>query len=132
MRYKLTFLGGVAVGYVLGARAGRARYEQISDLASRVAATDAAQKARETAMEQATHLADVAKSTVGDKVANVGDKVAAVVVDGRHKIEEALGDKLPERLRTHDEDDPTAADVDGVPSPRTPTVTTTNGSGSAV
>ena len=93
MRYKLTFLAGAAVGYVLGARAGRARYEQISDLASRVAATEPVQRARETAVEQATHLADVAKTTVGDKV-------GAAVADGRHRVEDALGDRLPERLRS--------------------------------
>ena len=95
MRYKLTFLAGVALGYVLGARAGRARYEQLSDLASRVAATEAVQRARETAAEQAAHLADIAK-------ASVGEKVGAAVADGRHRVEEALGDRLPERLRSRD------------------------------
>jgi hypothetical protein len=29
MRYKATFVTGFAAGYVLGAKAGRARYEQI-------------------------------------------------------------------------------------------------------
>ena len=95
MRYKLTFLAGAAVGYVLGARAGRARYEQISDLASRVAATEAMQKARDTAVEQAAHLADMARTTVGEKV-------TAAVADGRHRVEDALGDKFPERLRSTD------------------------------
>ena len=95
MRYKLTFLAGAAVGYVLGARAGRARYEQLSDLGSRVAATDTVQRARDTAFEQASHLADVAKATVGDKV-------GSAVADGRHRVEDALGDRLPERLRSTD------------------------------
>ncbi len=95
MRYKLTFLAGAAVGYVLGTRAGRARYEQISEVAGRVAATDAVQRARDTAVEQATHLAEMARSTMGDKV-------GAAVADGRHKVEEALGDRFPERLRSTD------------------------------
>jgi hypothetical protein len=95
VRYKFTFLAGVALGYVLGARAGRARYEQMSDLASRVAATEPVQKAREAASEQASHLADVARAAVGEKV-------GAAVADGRQRVEEALGDRMPERLRSTD------------------------------
>ena len=56
VRYKLTFLAGGAVGYVLGAHAGRTRYEQLSHLGSRVAAMESVQRARETAVEQATQL----------------------------------------------------------------------------
>ncbi len=36
MRGKLLFVAGAAVGYVLGARAGRKRYEQIKSAAARV------------------------------------------------------------------------------------------------
>ncbi len=36
MRGKLLFITGAAVGYVLGARAGRKRYEQIKSTASKV------------------------------------------------------------------------------------------------
>lgn len=35
MRGKLTLIAGVAVGYVLGSRAGRARYEQIAKVAGK-------------------------------------------------------------------------------------------------
>jgi len=99
VRYKLTFLAGAAVGYVLGAHAGRARYEQLSHLGSRVAAMESVHRARETAVEQATHLADKARVTVGDKV-------GAAVADGRHRVEDALGDRLPERLRSTDATSP--------------------------
>jgi hypothetical protein len=102
VRYKLTFLAGAAVGYVLGSRAGRARYEQISELGSRIAATEPVQRAREAASEQAAHLAVVAKTTVGEKV-------GAAVADGRHRVEDALGDKLPERLRSSDPRPPTTS-----------------------
>ncbi|MGW5875721.1 hypothetical protein ACWFMI_04070 [Nocardiopsis terrae] len=37
MRYRITFVAGLAIGYVLGAKAGRARYEQLSRTARRVA-----------------------------------------------------------------------------------------------
>ena len=121
MRYKFTFLAGAAVGYVLGAKAGRARYEQISGLATRVAETEAVQRAREVAAEQAAHLADVARSTVGEKV-------GAVVADGRQRVEEALGDKLPERLRSTGGNSPTA----GVPPTMQTAPPTTNGSSTGV
>jgi hypothetical protein len=121
VRYKLTFLAGAAVGYVLGAKAGRARYEQISGLASKVAETEAVQRAREAAVEQATHLADVARSTVGDKV-------GAVVADGRQRVEEALGDKLPERLRSTSG----SSRAVGVPPTMQTEPRTTNGSGTGV
>lgn len=99
MRYKLTFLAGGAIGYVLGARAGRARYEQLSNLGSRVADMESVQRARETAVEQAAQLADKAKAAVGDKV-------GAAVADGRHRMEDVLGDRMPERLRTTDATSP--------------------------
>ena len=35
-RYRITFLTGLAVGFVLGARAGRERYEQIKRATRRV------------------------------------------------------------------------------------------------
>lgn len=34
MKSKVTFLAGAAVGYVLGARAGRARYEELKSTAT--------------------------------------------------------------------------------------------------
>lgn len=37
MRYRITFATGLAIGYVLGARAGRARYEQLARVARKVA-----------------------------------------------------------------------------------------------
>ena len=37
MKNKLTLLIGIAIGYVLGARAGRERYEQLKATATRAA-----------------------------------------------------------------------------------------------
>ncbi|MEU3310481.1 hypothetical protein ACWGSK_13090 [Nocardiopsis sp. NPDC055551] len=37
MRYRITFVAGLAIGYVLGAKAGRARYEQLTRTARKVA-----------------------------------------------------------------------------------------------
>lgn len=103
MRYKLSFIAGAALGYVLGARAGRQRYEQLSDLGARVAATPPVQKAKDTATEQVSHLAEQAKHAVGDKVAAVVADGKEALVEGRHRVEDALGDRLPERFRSDDE-----------------------------
>lgn len=44
MRGRLIFVTGAALGYVLGARAGRARYEQIKSASSRVWNSNGVQK----------------------------------------------------------------------------------------
>lgn len=109
MRNKLTFIAGAAIGYVLGARAGRQRYEQISDLGARVAATPPVQKAKEAATEQVANLADTAKRAVSEKVgAAVADGKEALA-EGRHRVEDALGDRLPDRFRSDDAETSTGA-----------------------
>ncbi|GLU46325.1 hypothetical protein [Nocardiopsis ansamitocini] len=44
MRYRITFVAGLAVGYVLGTKAGRARYEQITRAARRITENPAVQE----------------------------------------------------------------------------------------
>ncbi|CAM3722320.1 hypothetical protein [Nocardiopsis rhodophaea] len=44
MRYRITFAAGLAIGYVLGAKAGKARYEQIARTARRIAESPAVQE----------------------------------------------------------------------------------------
>lgn len=59
---KLTFLLGTAVGYVLGAKAGQKRYEQIKGRATQLWSSEPVQakvdSARQTVMEQAPAVAD--------------------------------------------------------------------------
>ncbi len=62
MRYRITFAAGLAVGYVLGAKAGKARYDQIAAATRRVAESPAVQ---ETA------------GLVGAQVSNAGKTVCA-------------------------------------------------------
>lgn len=65
---KSSLLIGVAIGYVLGSRAGHERYEQIKSGASRVAQNPkvqaAAGRAQEAVGQQAAAVADVAKEKV--------------------------------------------------------------------
>ncbi|MFC7643944.1 hypothetical protein ACFQX6_26645 [Streptosporangium lutulentum] len=45
MRYRLMFGVGLAVGYVLGSRAGRERYEQLKRMAHRLSDNPSVQEA---------------------------------------------------------------------------------------
>jgi hypothetical protein len=68
----LLFIG---IGYVLGARAGRERYEQIKSFAMRV-------QSNPTVQQTASKAADVAKETapvVKDKVAQAADAATSKV-----------------------------------------------------
>lgn len=72
MRYRFTFLAGLAVGFIIGARAGRERYEQLKTLASKAKDSPAMQQAAGAAQAQAASLARAAKDratqTVGDRI----------------------------------------------------------------
>ena len=72
---KLTLVAGFAAGYVLGAKAGTQRYEQIVAKARELAGQPAVQEVRSTLAETASQLGENAKDTVNETVAAVGDKV---------------------------------------------------------
>lgn len=59
MTGKVLFIAGMAVGYVLGARAGRKKYEQIRERAKSLWNSDAIQKS-------VNHAQGFAKNHVGD------------------------------------------------------------------
>ena len=75
-RYRLTFITGVAVGFVLGARAGRERYEQLKRATRRVTDSPAAQQAAGAVQAQAANLAKATKQKVAD---GLPDKVTNYV-----------------------------------------------------
>ena len=68
MRYKMTFITGLATGYVLCSKAGRTRYEQIARMASSVWNRPIVQGATETLGSKASSLVGTAKSTVTNRV----------------------------------------------------------------
>ncbi len=76
---KIVLLAGVAIGYVLGSKAGRERYEQIRSGARKVAdnptVKSATAKAQDVAATQAAAAADVAKEKVSDAASAAADKV---------------------------------------------------------
>ncbi|MFI2199878.1 YtxH domain-containing protein [Streptomyces sp. NPDC020192] len=67
MRYRLTFVAGLALGYVLGTRAGRERYEQLKKSAQRIAQNPAVRNTAETAAQQGRQYAGKAFHSVGDR-----------------------------------------------------------------
>jgi len=68
MRYRVMFGAGVAIGYVLGARAGRERYEQIKRAAQRLADSPAVQAAAGVVQQQASGIAGAARDKAAAKL----------------------------------------------------------------
>jgi 6-phosphogluconate dehydrogenase (decarboxylating) len=84
MRYRLTFMTGALVGYVLGTRAGRERYEQLREMAGRVAKNPAVRNTAETAVQQGRTAAVKAADTVSTKY---GDHLPDSV---QHKVRQKV------------------------------------------
>ncbi|MER6189495.1 YtxH domain-containing protein [Streptomyces cyaneofuscatus] len=85
MRYRLTFIAGVALGYVLGTRAGRERYEQLKKSARQFTENPAVRNAAESAAHSGRDFAGKAYHSVSDKV---GDKVPASVAERVRSLKE--------------------------------------------
>lgn len=79
---KLMLLTAAGVGYVLGAKAGRTRYEQIRQGARKIA--------RNPKVQSAAHHAS---ETVQDAAPVVKDKVVAAAEKVRHHGEDAADDQ---------------------------------------
>ncbi|MFI9273728.1 hypothetical protein ACIGXM_23900 [Kitasatospora sp. NPDC052896] len=89
--WKLTLVVGAAAGYVLGARAGRERYEQIAATARRISQNPKVQDATHRARESAGSVAGKAAHAVTDRVGE--------------RLPDALTDRVPYFHRRHEEDD---------------------------
>ncbi|GAA3538189.1 hypothetical protein AFL01nite_13130 [Aeromicrobium flavum] len=74
---KLVLLTAVAIGYVLGTRAGRGRYEQIKRQADKVWHADPVQNAAHKAQDTATTTA----ADVGHRVAETAKDVSSTVTE---------------------------------------------------
>lgn len=76
---KISLLVAGGVGYVLGARAGRGRYEQIKSGAQKFAGNPKVQAAKDKAtdavVQQASAAAEVAKDKASDVAHAAADKV---------------------------------------------------------
>jgi FAD/FMN-containing dehydrogenase len=84
MQYRLVFFTGLGIGFVLGARAGRERYEQLRKLARKTADNPTVQQAAGAIQAQAASYAKAA-----------GGKVADGAGAARAKVGGALHDHVP-------------------------------------
>ncbi len=77
MRYRWVFMTGLGIGFVLGARAGRERYEQLAKLARKAADSPAVQQAAGAMHAQALGVAKAARQRLRERTetarARVGD-----------------------------------------------------------
>ncbi|MFF7729944.1 YtxH domain-containing protein [Streptomyces sp. NPDC008001] len=92
MRYRLTFMVGAAVGYVLGARAGRERYEQLRKGAQQIAQNPAVRNTVESAAQNGRALASRALTQVGDRMPDsVSERVRSLRGRGQGAAEDDWG-----------------------------------------
>lgn len=100
---KMSFLAGVGVGYVLGARAGRQRYEQIKSGAQGVWNNPKVQ-------ETVSHAQDLA----AQKAPEVQHKIAETASTAVHKMSDKVGSS--DDAKHADEGDGTAYSTPGTPA----------------
>lgn len=94
---KLTILIAGAAGYVLGARAGRERYDEIKDLATKVRKNPTVQQKTQQAVDTAKAQAPVVKDKVAE-AAGTAKATAAAKVSGNGSGSSADGDFPDESL----------------------------------
>lgn len=95
MRYKAAFIAGAVVGYVLGTRAGRERYEDLKKSAQRVIEHPKVQQAAVSFRIQAGELVVTAKDKAGEFTVTCKDKVSAKLAERRATAEDEDEDETP-------------------------------------
>jgi hypothetical protein len=78
---KLTIMAAFGAGYVLGARAGRERYDQIASKSRQVWRDPRVQRKASQAQDVAAHTASQAASVVGEKAVHAAASVQETVKD---------------------------------------------------
>jgi hypothetical protein len=92
MRYRTTFIAGLAIGFIAGTRAGRERYEQMKKAATQVVQSPPVKKATQAAGAKAAELTRVAKDTAATRV----PKLTETARNGATKVRGQF-DRLPGR-----------------------------------
>ena len=82
---KLTLFTAAAAGYVLGARAGRQRYEQIASGARTVMRNPRVQAARSQAQGKVAEQASAVRDAAAEKAREAASSVASTVSDKVHR-----------------------------------------------
>jgi hypothetical protein len=101
MRYRFVFFVGVGVGFVLGARAGRERYEQLRKLTRKAADSPAVQQAAGAVQAQAAGLVKTTKGKLADRVPKLAESARSKAGTARSKVETTLHDHGVGARNTH-------------------------------
>ena len=99
---KLTLLLAVGIGYVLGARAGRARYDQIKNLAFQVKEDPRVQSAASTVADTARQQAPVVAEKVSSAASSAASAAAAHSPFGSSRDDELLEQLDPDSTARQD------------------------------
>src|SRR5262245_26459119 len=114
MRYKASFLAGMVAGYILGAKAGRERYEQIRQAAQKVAGHPKVQQEANDLQQNAVHLFSSAKDKVSERM---GDRELPSWMPSRHSNDSDEGPGPVRAEGSYATDDPWAAATKGETPP---------------
>jgi hypothetical protein len=105
MRYKATFIAGVAVGFVAGARAGRGAYDQIIAYGRQIAGQPKVQQAASTVQAKATDLGKQAAAKAPDYAKTAAANATAAAKTASTQVpkivanaKQAAADKIPARF----------------------------------
>ena len=101
---KVLILAAGGAGYVLGARAGRGRYEQIRTQAEKVWSNPQVQQVASDAQDLAAEKAPVVKETVKDAASSAAKKASTTAKDAAG----AASDKVSDQTKD------TPSDVEGI------------------
>ena len=86
MRARVTFLAGLAVGFVAGARAGRERYEQMVKFARKAAENPTVQQVTRAAGAKATELSKAAGQKAAERMPKIAETAKASASKVRDRI----------------------------------------------
>ena len=102
MRYRLVFLTGLGIGFVVGARAGRERYEQMRRLARKIADNPAVQQAAGAVQAQAAGIVKTTTGKVAERMPKLTESARSKAGAARSKVESTLHDRGVGAKNSHD------------------------------
>jgi len=100
MRYRMAFIAGLGVGFVLGARAGRERYDQLVQVTRKAADSPAVQQAAGAIQAQAAGLVKTTKGKLADQVPKIAESARGKAGTARSKAGTARS-KMGSTLHDH-------------------------------
>lgn len=117
---KAMFLTGAAVGYVLGARAGRERYEQICRATESIRGNPKVQQATETMSQRGSEVAHKVADTASEKA----HSMAGAATEKAQTVAGAVAEKAPNWMPGSRGGEETGT---GMPQPAMQSTTMSNG-----